>query len=166
MVKFNGMLYHDPIVLVIPPLGNLETDFPYYPPTDKPCLLFFLQPGGCKEYDPSTGAIGAELRTVDAGFRHWHTGYMKYHTDPFLEHFLRHNPYQFVGWVVPGKPHWLRVFNRTNKYIWFDCTVWLAEFPSFRVILGGEEVELEEAFRTYLSGYFDFFYKIGRGESK
>ena len=158
---FKGLIWHDTFSLVVPPLGERYVPFDYYAGY-RPSIIFYIYPGEVRLYDPVTGTIGESLRTADAGFVHEHPEYMLKHNDPFVESFLKHNPYEFVAWLAPGKPHRLWIYNRTANFIWTDVTIWIAEFPKEKEIIDGVEVSLEEAFNRYLRGIFKFFYDQGK----
>lgn len=152
--KFRGHLWHDTIELIIPPLPR-PVIVEYYASPDKPAIIFALYPGNAHEYDPATGTVGPEIRTMDAGFYHYHEGWMKRHVDPLVESFLSERPYQFVGYLKPGKPHVLEMYNRTDKFIWFDVTIWVAEFEREQWIYNGRTYSLEELLDMYLSKIAD-----------
>ena len=156
---FKGELWHDTISIILPP--HIEMIPIEYYAAEKPALLYYLYPGEARIYNPETGALGDEVKTMDAGFVHSHPGYMKEHHDPLVHSFLKENPYEFVGWVEPGKPHFLWMYNRTDSFIWFDLTIWVAEFPSLEVEVAGEKRELPEVFDQYLRGIFNLFYTLG-----
>ena len=148
---FNGVEWHDTFVVVLPPLGNSYVPLEYYGGY-KPALMYYIYVGDVREYDPSTGSVGAAIRTPDAGFIHEHPDYMRLHVDPFVESFIAERPYEFVAWLSPAKPHRLLMFNRTNKFIWLDVTIWIAEFPSEEVEYDGKKARLEDLFKMYMQG--------------
>lgn len=156
-----GKLWHDTFAIVIPPLGENKALFEYYGGM-KPAILFYLYPGDAREYNPDTGEIGVQIRTMDAGFYHEHPGWMNYHIDPLVESFIKHNPYMLLAYLTPGKPHRLWMYNRTDKHIWFDITIWLAEFEKERVEIGGVERSIDEWLDLYLKGKAYYWLWLGR----
>lgn len=158
--SLGGVLWHDTMVMVLPP--HFETWVEYAPTPRRAGIVFYIYLGDVREYDPETGEVGAEIRSALVGFEHEHRDYMLIHNDPMLTSLLRHNPYVFLAYTDESKPHRLYVYNRTDKYVWMDFTIWVAEFPTREVEVDGERVSVEEALRTYLRGIFYHFYRLGK----
>jgi len=160
---FKGLLWHDTMAIIIPPLGEATIPVDYYP-GERPAIIYYLYPGEARIYDPATGTLGNLIHSMNVGFKHEHAGWMKLHNDPLVVSFLYERPYQLVGFLGTGKAHKLYLYNSTSNFVWIDVTIWIAEFEKGRekVVIEGEEVTLEEAFDRYLRGIFRIIYHFGK----
>lgn len=146
---FKGMFWHDTIVMVIPPT-DIPIDISYVPDPNYKALIIGLTFGVPREYDVTTGEIGAEILSDDVGIYHATENYMDWHWDPFVESILKTNPYPQLLWASKERPYILRVVNKTGKYIWTEVTFWAIKFPA-RIhcpIYG--ECDPEELFNKYM----------------
>lgn len=156
----NAVLWHDNLIMIIPP--GLIANVDYVPAPGRTAVIFYMMPGEVREYNPETGEIGVEIRSPNVYFEHAHPDWMRWHIDPLVWSFLKSNPYTFLGVATNEKPHRLKIVNNTDKFVYFDLMLWIAEFPSDTIEVDGEEVSIEEALRRYLRGIFKFFYRLGR----
>ena len=148
---FGGEFWHDTIVMVIPPT-EIPIDISYVPDPNVKSLVIGLTFGTPMEYDPSTGDIGPEILSPDAGVYHRQVGYMKWHWDPLVESILKTNPYPQLLWSSTERPYELRVVNMTGKHIWMDMTFWVIKFPKRIKCPVHGECDPEELFKEYMRG--------------
>ena len=149
VIACKGRFYHDTITMVIPPT-EAPIDISYIPDPKFKTLVIGLTFGTPMEYDPDTGTVGPEILTADAGVYHSAPDYMDLHWDPFVESILKTNPYPQLLWSSTEKPYFLRIVNRTDKYIWCDVTFWIIKFPRTvdHPVYGSGDPE--EIFRKYM----------------
>ena len=153
---FGGTFWHDTMVMIIPPT-EIPIDVSYVPDPEYKALIIGLTFGTPREYDPSTGEVGAEMLSDDVGIYHATEKYMDWHWDPFVESILKTNPYPQLIWASKDRPYVLRIINKTGKYVWADATFWAIKFPSkVRCPIYGE-CDPEELFERYMRGIAHFF---------
>jgi len=80
------------------------------------------------------------------------SGYMDWHWDPFVESILKTNPYPQLLWASKEKPYYLRVVNKTNKYVHVEATFWAIKFPKTVPCPIYGECDPEDLFAKYMQG--------------
>jgi len=145
--RFRGTLGFTTVTLIAPPLPH-PIRVEYYA-SEKPTISYMFYTGEAYEYDPATGSVGPEVRTTLAGLTHRIGGWIAGRAYPVNS--LLNKGFELVAYTKPGKPHVIEAFNRTDKYIWFDFTVWFAEFEREEYEFMGRVYTLEELLDMYLS---------------
>ncbi len=159
VVAHRGTFWHDTVALVIPP-SEVPIDISYIPDPEYKSMVIGLTFGTPHEYDPSTGTVGPEIISTDAGVYHSTRDWMDWHWDPFVESILKTNPYPQLLWASREKPYHLRVINRTGKYIWAEVTFWVIKFPKRIPCPFWGECDPEDLFRRYMDGVVKLFTAI------